>query len=252
MIKVILVDDEKLATETLQLQLKKLRRDIEVVAVFNDSQTALAEIPKLRFNLLFLDIEMPRLSGFELLTKLYPFHFDIVFVTAYNQYAVEAFKYSAISYCLKPVEDSELLTAIGNWEQKQQQVLQKDQFDTFFQAYQMANATSQKVALPTTDGYQFIQVQNIVRCQSQDNYTHFILNSKENLLICRTLKEVEKILGKRGFLRIHQSHLINPAFLKKYSRSEGGYVVMDNNDELPVSPQRKDAVVQLFEMIQRE
>lgn len=252
MIKVVLVDDEKLATETLQLQLKKLRRDIEVVAVFNDSQTALAEIPKLQFNLLFLDIEMPRLSGFELLTKLYPFHFDIVFVTAYNQYAVEAFKFSAISYCLKPCEDSELLTAIGTWEQKQQQVLQKDQFDTFFQAYQMANATSQKVALPTTDGYQFIPVQNIVRCQSQDNYTHFILNTKENLLICRTLKEVEKILSKRGFLRIHQSHLINPAFLKKYSRSEGGYVVMDNNDELPVSPQRKDAVVQLFEMIQRE
>ncbi len=252
MIKVVLVDDEKLATETLQLQLKKLRRDIEVVAVFNDSQIALAEIPKLQFNLLFLDIEMPRLSGFELLTKLYPFHFDIVFVTAYNQYAVEAFKYSAISYCLKPVEDAELLAAIGTWEQKQQQVLQKDQFDNFFQAYQMANATSQKVALPTTDGYQFIPIQNIIRCQSQDNYTHFILNTKENLLICRTLKEVEKILSKRGFLRIHQSHLINPAFLKKYSRSEGGYVVMDNNDELPVSPQRKDAVVQLFEMIQRE
>ena len=252
MIKVVLVDDEKLATETLQLQLKKLRRDIEVVAVFNDSQTALAEIPKLQFNILFLDIEMPRLSGFELLTKLMPFHFDVVFVTAYNQYAVEAFKFSAISYCLKPVEDSELLQSISNWEQKQHQTMQKEQFDNFFTAYQVANATSQKVALPTTDGYQFIPIQNIIRCQSQDNYTHFILQNKENLLICRTLKEVEKILSKRGFLRIHQSHLINPAFLKKYSRSEGGYVVMDNNDELPVSPQRKEAVVQLFEMIQRD
>lgn len=252
MIKVVLVDDEKLATETLQLQLKKLRKDIEIVAVFNDSQKALAEIPNLDFQLLFLDIEMPRLSGFELLSKLMPFHFDVIFVTAYNQYAIEAFKYNAISYCLKPVEDSELQQAIHTWEQKQQQTLGKEQFENFLAAYQVANATSQKVALPTTDGYQFILVQNIVRCQSQDNYTHFILNTKENLLICRTLKEVEKILAKRGFLRIHQSHLINPAFLKKYSRSEGGYVIMDNNDELPVSPQRKDAVMQLFEMIQRD
>jgi two-component system LytT family response regulator len=252
MIKVVLVDDEKLATETLQLQLKKLRKDIEIVAVFNDSQKALAEIPNLDFQLLFLDIEMPRLSGFELLIKLMPLNFDVIFVTAYNQYAIEAFKYNAISYCLKPVEDTELLQAINTWEQKQQQTMGKDQFENFFTAYQVANATAQKVALPTTDGYQFIPVQNIVRCQSQDNYTHFILNTKENLLICRTLKEVEKILGRRGFLRIHQSHLINPAYLKKYSRSEGGFVIMDNNDELPVSPQRKDAVVQLFEMIQRD
>jgi len=252
MIKVILVDDEKMATETLQLQLKKIRKDVEVVAVYNDSQKALAEIPTQDFHILFLDIEMPRISGFELLSKLLPFNFDVIFVTAYNQYAVEAFKYNAIRYCLKPVEDSELVQAISNWEQKQQQVLGKDQFENFFTAYQVANASSQKVALPTADGYQFIPVQNIVRCQSQDNYTHFILNNKETLLICRTLKEVEKILSRRGFIRIHQSHLINPAFLKKYSRSEGGYVVMDNNDELPVSPQRKEAVVQLFEMIQRD
>ncbi len=252
MIKAVLVDDEKLATETLQLQLKKLRKDIEIVAVFNDSTKALAEIPKLDFQVLFLDIEMPRLSGFELLSKLMPFQFDVIFVTAYNQYALEAFKYNAISYCLKPVDDVDLQKAIENWEQKQQPTMQKEQFENFFAAYQIANATSQKVALPTTDGYQFIPVQNIVRCQSQDNYTHFILNSKESLLICRTLKEVEKILARRGFLRIHQSHLINPAYLKKYSRSDGGSVGMDNGDELPVSPQRKDAVVQLFEMIQRD
>ena len=252
MIKCVLVDDEKLATEILQLQLKKIRKDIEIVAVFNDSTKALAELSKLDFHLLFLDIEMPRLSGFELMSKLMPFNFDVIFVTAYNQYAIEAFKYNAISYCLKPVDDTDLSAAITTWEQKQQPTLQKEHFENFFAAYQIANATAQKVALPTTDGYQFIPVQNIIRCQSQDNYTHFMLINKETLLICRTLKEVEKILARRGFLRIHQSHLINPAFLKKYSRSEGGFVVMDNGDELPVSPQRKDAVIQLFEMIQRD
>ena len=252
MIKVVLIDDEKLATEALQMQLKKLRKDVEVVAVFNDPTVAVKEIPKLDFNMLFLDIEMPKMNGFELLIQLQPFNFDIVFTTAYNQYAVEAFKYSAITYCLKPIDDADLQLALNTWEQKQQQTLQKEQFDSFLAAYQSANAASQKVALPTTDGYEFIPVQNIVRCQSQDNYTHFYLNNKENLLICRTLKEVERILGKRGFLRIHQSHLVNPAYLKKYSRSEGGYVVMDNGDQLPVSPQRKEAVVQLFEMIQRD
>ncbi len=252
MIKVILLDDEKMATEAMQIQLKKIRKDIEVVATFNSPEQAVKEIPKLDFNILFLDIEMPKLNGFEVLLQLQPFNFDVIFTTAFNQYAVEAFKYSAISYCLKPIEDAEILTALSTWEQKQNSFLQKEQFDNFLIAYQASNASQQKVALPTTDGYEFIPTLNIIRCQSQDNYTHFHLTTKENLLICRTLKEVERILSKRGFVRIHQSHLINPAFLRKYSRSEGGFVIMDNGDQLPVSPLRKEAVVQLFEMIQRE
>lgn len=247
MYKAVLVDDELHCTKGLSMLLREYYADkIEVAASFNKPMDALKFLLNQKVDILFLDIEMPGMNGFELLSKLMPLQMDVIFVTAYDQYAIKAFSYSAISYLLKPVDDSELQTVINRWLEKQQKSISVQQLALMKELLDNSHKTKTKVALPTGEGLEFLEISDIVRCESDNNYTRIFCNDKSHYLICRTLKEVEKVLGESGFIRIHQSHLINPQYIRKLLRNDGGSIIMTDGTELGISRAKKD---RLYEML---
>ncbi|MCZ8214871.1 MAG: LytTR family DNA-binding domain-containing protein [Cyclobacteriaceae bacterium] len=250
-IKVVLVDDEKHCTESLSIQLQQLEIPTEIVGKFNDPLAAMTFLKETTCDLLFLDIEMPSMSGFDLLNRLNQFAFDVVFTTAYDQYAIKAFQFSALSYLLKPVDEQELTECITRWLDKKQKTLQADQFSFMLEMLKNSAKQQTKVALPTTDGLEFIEINKIIRCQAESNYTHIYLQDNASHLICRTLKDVDNILRPNGFLRIHQSHLVNPQHLKRFVRSDGGYVVMSDGAQLSISKANRQQVLEVVNAIER-
>ena len=250
MIRAIIVDDEKHATELLELKLRKLNLGIQILAKFNQPEAALEYIRTAAFDLLFLDIEMPRLNGFDLLRQFDGYHFDVVFTTAYDQYAIRAFRVSALSYLLKPVQEDELRDVISQWQQKKIKHLSQGQV-AVFQENIATTTNKERLALPTNEGHEIIEINQVVRCMADASYTHFVLVNGQKLIICRTLKEVSQVLEPSGFVRVHHSHLVNPSYLKKIVRQEGGYLLLTDNVPVPVTKQKRDWLVEQFSTIER-
>lgn len=250
-IRAILVDDEKHATELLALKLQKLNMHVQIVAKFNQPEAAVEFIRSATFDLLFLDIEMPRMSGFDLLESFSDFHFDVIFTTAYDQYAIRAFRFSALSYLLKPVQEEELRQCLIQWQQQKIRHLQRAHYSLFQEQFQVPSPPKTRMALPTQEGHEIIEVAEIVRCMADASYTHFYLSNGQSLLICRTLKDVEQALEPNGFVRVHHSHLINPAYIRKIVRQDGGYVQMTDNAQVPVTKPKRDWLIEQFNTIER-
>lgn len=252
MYKAILVDDEFHCTETLHFLLKEhFENEIQVVERFNKPDEALRYLLNHKIDLLFLDIEMPGMNGFELLSRLMPLQMDVIFVTAYDQYAIKAFSYSAISYLLKPVEDAELKTVLHRWIEKQQKNISSKQLALMNEYLANAHKTKTRIALPTGEGLEFLEIASIIRCESDNNYTRIFCNDKTQYLICRTLKDVDKVLSESGFVRVHQSHLINPSFIRKILRNDGGSIVMTDGSEIAVSRNKKDRLFDLLAGVEK-
>lgn len=252
MYKAVLIDDELHCTELLQWLLADHFADsIQVAASFQQPAEAVRYLLNQKVDLVFLDIEMPGMNGFELLQKIMPTEADVIFVTAYDQYAIKAFSYSAISYLLKPVDDEELVKVITRWQEKQQKKLLPGQWQLAQEQLQHRQAPKTKVALPTSEGLEFIAIADIIRCEADNNYTRIFCNDKTQHLICRTLKDVEKVLTESGFIRIHQSHLINPQHMRKLLRNDGGSIVMEDGSELPISRAKKDRILDLLSGIDK-
>ncbi|HEX7366247.1 MAG TPA: LytTR family DNA-binding domain-containing protein [Pelobium sp.] len=249
--KVVLVDDETHCIETLEIMLNGFQNKVEIIGKFSHPLVALDFIKTNEFDILFLDIEMPELSGFDLLSQVQSFNFDVVFITAYNKYAIKAFQYSALNYLLKPVDTAELLACLHQWELKAVKPLNTAQLTFLMDLFQNTNRGAFKIAFPTTLGLEFIEISEIIRCQSDSNYTNVYLKKSKPLLICRTLKEVESILANHGFIRIHQSHLINPLHLKSFIRNDGGYVIMEDGEKISVSKSNREKITAAFHKIDR-
>ncbi len=250
-IRTVLVDDELHSTASLALHLKEINESVVVVKCFNkplEALTYLQHHPAI--DLVFLDIEMPGLNGFDLLRKLTDISFDVVFVTAYNQYAINAFKYSAFDYLLKPIDDNDLVQCLERWMTKKHEGVDERQVALLAELFQQQSTVYKKLALPTNDGLEFVQIDQIIRCQSDSNYTNFYFVDGTSLLICRTLKDVEQTLNPHGFIRIHQSHLVNPKFMQKLVKHDGGYLVMTDNSQLRISKDKKNLVANAFNLIQ--
>jgi two-component system LytT family response regulator len=245
MTKIIILDDEEHCTDILQSLITKTQQDYQIAGVFNDPVAALAFIREHEFDLLFLDIQMPGMNGFKLLDKLLPVSFDIIFTTAYDQYAIRAFKYSAINYLLKPITEKALVKALLSWEQRKQQV-KTEQWQLLQSALSDSESEPHKIALPTGTGFEVMKLSEIVRCQSDDNYTAFYFADGNKTLVCRTLKDVEAMLSEHSFFRVHQSHLINGRFVETISRQDGGLITMSDGAAVPVSQQRKDYINELL------
>ncbi|MEZ4901159.1 MAG: LytTR family DNA-binding domain-containing protein [Spirosomataceae bacterium] len=250
MIRAILIDDEKPATEVLEMKLKRLNMGVQIVAKFNQPEAAVEFIRLSTFDVLFLDIEMPRLNGFDLLAQFHDFHFDVIFTTAYDQYAIRAFRVSALSYLLKPIEEADLREALSRWQQKKIKQLQLPQMQLLHEQL-VPKLPPQRIGLPTNEGHEIIEIGQIVRCMADASYTHFFMADGQQHLICRTLKEVEQALEPNGFVRVHQSHLINPEFLKKIVKQEGGYLLMTDAAQVPVTKQKRDWLVEQFNALGR-
>lgn len=247
----VLIDDEIHCTESLALIMEVSVPEIKVLGKFNDASKALKFLQNNPVDLLFLDIEMPEMNGFELLSKLNRLPFDVVFVTAYDQYAIKAFTYSAISYLLKPVDGDDLRETIDRWLEKKSKSLSLNQLQLMRDLLVNTSNPKTKVALPTNDGLEFLEIQSITRCESESNYTRIYCTDNNRYLICRTLKEVEKILQENGFIRVHHSHLINPQYIRKFIRHDGGFIVMNDGQQISVSRTKKDRLFELFANIER-
>jgi two-component system LytT family response regulator len=187
---------------------------------------------------------------FALLDKILPIDFDIIFTTAYDQYAIRAFQYSAINYLLKPITEKNIVQALSNWEKRRKKT-SMEQWQMLQNNLSETEKDISKIALPTGVGYHIVEIKDIVRCESDNTYTNFFFEDDNKLLICRTLKEIEEMLGEYGFLRVHQSHLINPNFVKGILKQDGGSVVMKDDKEIPVSRQKRREMNGILESMLR-
>jgi two-component system LytT family response regulator len=246
MIEVILVDDELHCLETLSLLLKEYCPDVQIKEQCSSGEAALAAIKKGKLSILFLDIEMPVMNGFELLEKIDNINFSIIFTTSYDQYAIKAIRFSALDYLLKPIDHKDLIASVS----KVKRLLQPpstEQLSMLMKKIQNNGTGFSKIAVPTSEGFELIQANEIVYCKADDNYTHFFLKNKNKILACRTLKEVEEQLDSfSSFVRVHHSYLVNLNEVSKYVRGEGGYLLMSTGSTVNVSRSRKDALMKFF------
>jgi len=240
MIKTILIDDELSALKALENDLQHYcAADIEIVAKCQGSIEGMKAIKKWNPQLVFLDIAMPQINGFEMLDILGNIDFDLIFVTAHDEYAIDAFNISAVHYLLKPVNPEKLKLAINKVKEKLTNPFSKDQLATLIGNLQ-PTSTNKKIGLPTMEGYNFIPIDEVVYCQADGNYTTLYRLHKKPLVISRSLKDIQGMLPSEYFFRIHISHLINKNHLEKYVRSDGGYVVMLDGKSLSVARSKKE------------
>jgi two-component system LytT family response regulator len=210
------------------------------------AETGLEAIRKHKPDLVFLDIEMPFMNGFEMLEQFSEIPFAVVFTTGYDQYAIKAFRFSALDYLLKPVEPKELIAAMHKIE-TQKKLPEAEQFQMLLGKIHNKENIFPKIPVPTSDGYDLIPAEQILFCEADDNYTYFHLKNKKKIIACRMLKEVEEQLNEFPFfVRIHHSFVINIKEATKYVRGEGGYIIMSDNSCVSVSRSRKEALLKWF------
>ncbi|HSK12901.1 MAG TPA: response regulator [Phnomibacter sp.] len=236
----LIIDDEPNCCRTIEMLLHKYVPDIQVAGTCTDGIEGMEAIGRLQPDIVFLDIEMPRLNGLEMLEKLPGINFHLVFTTSYDQYALKAFRFSAIDYLLKPVGKDDLLRAM----QKIRKFSRTDpqQIELLMQKMQQPRSIT-RMAAPTTEGLQMIPIDQIISGEANDNYTILHQKTGKPLLISQTLKDVEDTLSDHAFLRVHRCHLININEIEKYVRGEGGYVVMSNGSTIDVSRAKKETLL---------
>ena len=246
MLKAIIVDDEQKSRENLKILLNDFCENVSVQALAPTVKEGIEAIQEIQPDILFLDIQMNKETGFDLLKKLKKVDFEVIFTTAHSEYAIEAIKFAAIDYLLKPIDIADLRKAVSRVESK---ISEKKASDTFFrdkldvliQNFKSDSSEQYKLALPTSDGLIFINLRDILYCEAMSNYTKFHMRDNSNYLVSKTLKEYENLLIQHNFFRIHNSFLVNVREVKKYVRGEGGYVIMNNEQSLDVSKRKKEA-----------
>ncbi len=236
---VVLIDDTLLCTTMLADLITEHFENLNIVSICNNGQQGLEAIKKHEPDLVFLDVEMPGMSGFEMLSHFPEFDFDLIFTTTHDRYSLQAFKANAIDFLIKPVTESDLRAAIKKTEKKKKH-LQFSQVQQLFTGMQQMQRNITRIALPTLEGLSFVNVADIIYADADDNNTIIYFLNNHKVLITKNLKELEELLKNAGFCRIHNSHLVSLQHIKKYVRGNGGYVVMNNNVQLPVARNRKE------------
>ena len=237
MIRAIIIDDEDYCRDALANNLKKLGT-VEVIASVGDIEEAERCIKSLQPDLLFLDIEIPGRNGFDLLESIGKQNFDVIFTTAYEQYALKAIKASAIDYLMKPIGLEELEAAIQKHLDKKNGDIGR-QVEVLLQHYTGSNTRKSMLALPTFGGLEMVIINDIIHLKADGGYTRFHLSDSKILTVSKNIKEYEDVLAEHGFMRIHHSHIVNLRFVKKYNKGEGGSVTLTDNSTVDVSRQKK-------------
>lgn len=240
-LKAILIDDEPSARKSLSALLESFCPNVELLAQCTSVETGLAAIEANPPDLLFLDIEMPEASGFELLERIPDPDFEVVFTTAYEEYAIKAIKSRALDYLVKPIDIDELTAAVQRVEDKRNKGkditnIPQQLMDTL----RGSQMQERRIILPQLDGFQVVIAKDIVRCEASGNYTTLFLQTGKKITVSRSIKEYEGQLGDIGFLRVHQSHLINLNHVASYERGRGGYAVMLDGTRIEISRRKKD------------
>lgn len=247
MIKAVIIDDERHSVETLGWKLQKHCPDVEVVAKFTNSVEGFEHLQTNPPDLLFLDIEMPRLNGFEVLEKLGDVPFDVIFTTAYDEFGIRAIKFSALDYLLKPIQTQELKQAVNKYTKRNNHSLSSSQLEVLFSNIkEEQKGRPGKIALATKESIEFVFPDEIIACSSDSNYTMVFLQSGRKKLISRTLKDFEELLTEFNFFRSHHSHLVNLNHVREFMRADGGYLVMSNKMSLPVARSKREELLKQF------
>ena len=243
MIKAIIIDDEKDSIDTLKWKLDTYCPQVNVIASFNDPTKGLEYLQQHQIDLLFLDIEMPRLNGFDILQELETIAFDVIFVTAYSDFGIQAIKFSALDYLLKPVQVAELQKAVAKYQDKTaQSMISNEQFSLLFKnVHLQKEGKTGLIPLSTKESIEFAEPDQIIFFESDSNYTHVHFKDGRKKLIAKTLKEFDLMLSDAGFFRPHHSYLVNLKQVKEYMKIDGGYLIMKNGIQVPVSKGRRES-----------
>jgi two-component system LytT family response regulator len=241
MITATIVDDEPFCCETLATLLERYCPDVKILDICYSAANALQSIREKKPQILFLDIEMPHMNGFELLEKLPEIDFKLIFTTSYDQYAIKAIHFSALDYLLKPIDREELQKAVRKAISVGNPLPQ--QIEILLQKLHHPTISINKIAIPTMEGLQMVLVESIISCASDSNYTILFLKNKQKIIASRTLKEIEEMLDDYSFTRVHHSYLVNLNEVEKYIKGEGGYLLMSDKTTVDVSRSRKEILL---------
>lgn len=241
-IRYILIDDEVNNLENLQLLLQEHCPALEFAGAARSVQEGLLLIETHAPDLIFLDIQMPGETGFDLLRSIDKPTFEVIFVTAYDQYGIQAIKFSALDYLLKPVAVAELKQAVDKATEKIKNNQQNKNIGNLLAYLEKPKAGSLRIALPTLKETHYVKLEDIIRCEASDNYTLFFLQNGENILVSKTLKEYDDLLRTHGFQRVHQSHLVNMHFVKSFLKEDGGTLLLSDKTKIPISRQNLEGV----------
>jgi len=239
-ISAILIDDEFSSLQNLEQKLIEFCPDITIVGMAQKPEDAIVLIRQHKPQVIFLDIEMPRMNGFRMLDELGEYDFEIVFTTAYNHYAVDAIRISAFDYLTKPIAIKDLQNAVERLINSRKHFT-RDKVELLRSSLSAVRSQEEKIAIPTGDGLEFIPIKTILHIESSSNYSKLFFSDGKNILVTKQLGEFEELLSPFNFFRVHNSHLINLAFIRKYIRGEGGQVVMQNGDVIDVARRKKES-----------
>jgi two-component system, LytTR family, response regulator len=246
MITAIIVDDDIRCRKALNELLKLSGKKVKILAECGSADEAKEAINSQYPDIVFLDVEMPEKNGFDLLDELEEINFDIVFTTAYEQYAIRAIRSSALDFLLKPIAEKDFLEALHRFETKKNKTQTLRQVEVLLENYSQYNEPNKKIAVPTNNGLEFIRTDNIMRLEADSSYTTFFLSDKTKLVVAKTLKEMEELLSPTKFYRVHHSHLVNIDFIKRFQKSDGGMLIMEDKTEVPISRQRKEELMEIL------
>lgn len=242
MLKAIIVDDEPYCCEILAAMLESECPEVEITGICQNANDALTAIRQSSPDLVFLDVEMPKMNGFEMLEQLPSINFHLIFTTSYDQYALKAIRFSAIDYLLKPIDREELKKAVQKVKERIQAPIPQ-QLEILLQKIRQPSKPINKIALPTMEGLQMIPIDSIISGESDDNYVKLKLMNGKKILVTRSLKDMEEILEQYSFIRVHRYYIVNLNEIEKYIKGEGGYLVMSDGTTIDVARNKKEVLL---------
>lgn len=245
MIKAIIIDDIEQARITLKKDLETYAKDVQIIGEANGVIEGAKLLKNIQPDILFLDIQMQDGSGFDLLDILKDIAFKIIFITASDAHAIKAFRYAAIDYLMKPVDPDELTAALDKY--RAQQLNENEKYKLLNDSLKNHQKPNERLALHTQDKIHIVNINEILRCESSVNYTEFHFTNGKKLLVTKTLKDFEDLLGEQGFYRVHQSHLVNTKCIKEFVKTDGGYIIMNDGSNVPVSVRKRPEVIKMLE-----
>ncbi|MGI8951005.1 MAG: LytR/AlgR family response regulator transcription factor [Chitinophagaceae bacterium] len=239
-LKAIVVDDEARSRQSLIQKIISNCEELEIIAECESAEQGIKAIEEKHPDIVFLDVEMPRMNGFTMLQKLSNRNFELIFTTAYNHYAIRAIKFSALDYLVKPVEVEELKQAIEMVKQKRKLVAGNERLETLLHNLMLEKNQSNRIAIPSLEGLQFVELNDIIYLEAENNYTIVYIKPLQKITVSKTLKDFEELLPHSTFIRIHHSWIINKNHVQKYLKGEGGQVIMINGKTLDVARRKKE------------
>lgn len=246
MYKAIIIDDIENSRITLADDLKRYCPQISVIGEAYSVDSGINEITLKKPDVVFLDIQLGDGTGFDILENLGKFDFQVIFTTALDNYGIKAIKFSALDYLLKPIDSDELVDAVSKLENGPVKETINESINLLLENIKEIQPDSKRIALSSADKVRMVYVKNIVRCESQGSYTIFYLNNKEEIVTTKNLKEYEHLLDEFSFVRVHHSHLINFSYLKEYIKKDGGYAIMQDGSNVPVSFRKRNNLLDMI------